>query len=266
MQEIYDRSSGRSTGSSPRRSSPSPLTSLFLIRSNRRLFAQLATLSDQRRELAQQLIADARVDAARDLARAARRVRPDPDRDGLDARPRRTQAPEGSPLRADLREIGEIAQAALDNVRGLSQSLHPSILEELGLDSTIDWYLSTVERQLGIDRALRARGRRRRARRHDSGIHVYRVLQEALNNVARIRGVQRGLGSAPAANADAPRARASKIMARASAPTPRGARRDASAGSGWSTMRERAGLVGGTLELAATRRQAVRWCTLTRAG
>ena len=60
------------------------------------------------------------------------------------------QAPEGSPLRTDLREIAEIAQDALDNVRGLSQSLHPSILEELGLASTVDWYLTTAQKQLGI--------------------------------------------------------------------------------------------------------------------
>ena len=59
-------------------------------------------------------------------------------------------APEGSPLRAELREIGEIAQTTLDNVRGLSQSLHPSILEDAGLERTIEWYLSTLERQLGV--------------------------------------------------------------------------------------------------------------------
>src|SRR5204862_395846 len=57
---------------------------------------------------------------------------------------------ETSPLRADLREVGEVAQTALDSVRGLSQTLHPSILEELGLASTVDWYLTTVERQLGV--------------------------------------------------------------------------------------------------------------------
>ena len=134
-------------------------TGLYLIRSNRRLFAELATLSDQRRELAQTLIQTREAtlgEIARELhdqlgqiltamgsmlGRAAR------------------QAPEASPLRADLREIGEIAQAALDNVRGLAQTLHPSILEELGLESTIDWYLSTVEKQFGIQVAYRARRR-----------------------------------------------------------------------------------------------------------
>ena len=103
-------------------------------------------------------------------------------------------APEGSPLRDELREIGEIAQTALDNVRGLSQTLHPSILEELGLESTIDWYLSTVEKQLGIAVSYERAGT---AVPIDAtvGIHVYRVLQEALNNVARHSGVRRRRGS-----------------------------------------------------------------------
>ena len=51
------RCSGRCTGSWPRRWRRSPPPSLYLIRSNRRLFAELASLSDERRELAQTLIA-----------------------------------------------------------------------------------------------------------------------------------------------------------------------------------------------------------------
>ena len=99
------------------------------------------------------------------------------------------QAPEGSPLRADLREIGEIAQAALDNVRGLAQTLHPSILEELGLESTIDWYLSTVEKQFGIQVAYERAGTPA-AIDATTGIHIYRVLQESLSNVARHSGAK----------------------------------------------------------------------------
>ena len=145
-------------------------TSLYLIRSNRRLFARLDVAVGRAARARAAAHHHARVDAARDRPRAARRVRPDADGDGLDARPRRAAgAAEDSPLRADLREIGEVAQATLDNVRGLSQTLHPSILEEVGLESTIDWYLSTVERQLGITVAYertRTAGAGRRDRRH----------------------------------------------------------------------------------------------------
>ncbi len=50
------RCSARSTGSLPRRSSSLRQRACIVIRANRRLFAELATLSDGRRELAQQLI------------------------------------------------------------------------------------------------------------------------------------------------------------------------------------------------------------------
>ena len=75
-------------------------------------------------------------------------------------------------------------------MRGLSQALHPSILEEAGLESTIEWYLPTVERQVGIAISYERSGP---ARPVDgtAGIHVYRVLQEALNNVARHAGADR---------------------------------------------------------------------------
>ena len=134
-------------------------TSAYLIRSNRRLFAELASLSDQRRELAQNLIA-ARESTLRQISRELH------DEFGqiltaigsMLGRAGRHVA-EDSPLRAELREVGEIAQSTLDNVRSLSQTLHPSILEELGLESTFDWYFSTVEKQLGLTVSYERTGR-----------------------------------------------------------------------------------------------------------
>jgi signal transduction histidine kinase len=160
------------------------LTSLYLIRSNRRLFARLASLSDERREIAQQMIAT-REATLREISRELH------DEFGqiltamgsMLSRAGR-HAPQDSPLRAELREIGVIAQTTLDSVRGLSQSLHPSILEEAGLERTIEWYLSTLERQLDVAVSYEQSGSPFPV---DSsiGIQVYRVLQEALNNVAR---------------------------------------------------------------------------------
>jgi len=150
----------------------------------------LAALSNERRELAQRLIAT-RESTLRELSRELH------DEFGqiltaIGSMLSRAgnHAPEGSPLRNDLREIREVAQTALDNVRGLSQTLHPSILEELGLESTIDWYLSTVEKQLGIQVSYERSGV---SPPIDAtiGIHVYRVLQEALSNVARHSGSDR---------------------------------------------------------------------------
>lgn len=213
---------------------------LFLIRSNRRLFAQLATLSDNRRELAQKLIA-ARESTLREISRELH------DEFGqiltamgsMLGRAGR-HAPEGSPLRGDLREIGEIAQAALDNVRGLSQTLHPSILEELGLESTIDWYLSTVERQLGIQVEYERAGTAAEVD-DTTGIHVYRVLQEAMSNVARHSGVKNARVRLRCGDG----ALALEVEDHGKGLDTGPSRR----GLGLVTMRERAELLGGTLHI-----------------
>jgi signal transduction histidine kinase len=165
------------------------VTSAFLIRSNRRLFAALASLSQQRHELAQRLIATREAT----LKHVARELHDEFGQNltaigsmlGRAAR----HAPDGSPLKSDLREVGEIAQGTLDKVRSLSQMLHPSILEEAGLESTIGWYLSTAERQFGMTLSYDRDGS---AFSLDSAtaIHVYRVLQEAVSNIARHAGVR----------------------------------------------------------------------------
>jgi len=160
------------------------ITSLSLIRNNRRLFARLESLSTQRRELVQKLIS-ARESTLHHIARELH------DEFGqiltaMGSMLRRagTHAPEDSPLGAELREINELAQSTLNNVRSLSQALHPSILDEAGLDSTIEWYLPTVEKQMGLAISYERSGTASPVN-GTASIHVYRVLQEALNNVAR---------------------------------------------------------------------------------
>jgi signal transduction histidine kinase len=165
------------------------LTSLYQIRSNRRLFAQLASLSNQRSELAQKLIAT-QESTLRYISRELH------DEFGqiltavgsLLARAEK-HAPENSPLRSELREVNQITQSALDNVRTLSQALHPVMLDETGLESTIDWYVRTAEKQTGIDITYEKSGSPFPLN-GNPGIHIYRVLQEALNNVARHSGAK----------------------------------------------------------------------------
>jgi signal transduction histidine kinase len=99
------------------------------------------------------------------------------------------QVPEGSPLRVELREVAEIAQSTLDKVRSLSQALHPVMLDETGLESTLDWYLPVAERQAGIRISYEKSGAAYTVD-GNAAIHVYRVIQEALNNVTRHSGAQ----------------------------------------------------------------------------
>lgn len=165
------------------------VTGLYVIQSNRRLFAQLATLSEQRSELAQKLIAT-QESTLRHISRELH------DEFGqiltaVGSMLTRAEkhAPEASVLRAELREVSEIAQSTLENVRSLSQALHPVILDEAGLESTLDWYLSTVERQTGIAIRYEKSGESFPVD-SSAGIHAYRVVQEALNNLTRHSGAK----------------------------------------------------------------------------
>ena len=163
------------------------LTSLYLIRSNRQIFARLAELSEQRSDLAQKLIST-QESTLRHISRELH------DEFGqvltaIGSMLGRAgkHAPEGSPLREDLKEVQEIAQSTLNNIRTLSQALHPVLLEEAGLESTLDWYIPTVGRQTGIALHYEKIGQSFPVET-SAGVHIYRVLQEALNNVSRHSG------------------------------------------------------------------------------
>jgi signal transduction histidine kinase len=165
------------------------LTSLYLIRNNRRLFAQVAELSSQRSDLAQKLIAT-QESTLRHISRELH------DEFGqvltaIGSLIRRTakHLPTDSPVHADLQEVQGIAQSTLDNIRSLSQALHPVLLDEAGLVSTLDWYIPTVERQTGLVLHYEKPGEAYPVGT-SAGVQIYRVLQEALNNVARHSGAK----------------------------------------------------------------------------
>jgi signal transduction histidine kinase len=162
-------------------------TSLYVIRLNRQIFAQLAELSEQRSELAQKLIS-----TQESTLRHISRELHDEFGQVLTAIGSMlgragNQAPEGSPLRQDIQEVREIAQTTLNNIRSLSQALHPVLLEEAGLESTLGWYLPTVEHQTGLKLHYEKSGNSFPVD-GGAGVHIYRVLQEALNNVNRHSG------------------------------------------------------------------------------
>jgi signal transduction histidine kinase len=215
------------------------LTSAYLIRANRQLFAELASLSEQRHELAQKLIATREAT----LRHIARELHDEFGQVltamGLMLERARKHAPDGSPLKTDLREIAEIAQNMLTHVRSLSQTLHPSILEQAGLEGTIDWYLSTVERQTGVA-VVYERDGPAIAIDATSAIHVYRVMQEALNNVARHSGATQAWVRLRS-NGDMIEL---DVEDHGKGTTPAADRR----GLGIVAMRERAEMLGGSLE------------------
>ncbi|MGD8626862.1 MAG: GAF domain-containing sensor histidine kinase [Anaerolineae bacterium] len=74
-------------------------------------------------------------------------------------------------------------QDTLDNVRRFSRDLRPSVLDDLGLLPAIEGLLADLESR-GIETALGIEGRPRRLK-PEAEIDLYRIVQEALNNVRR---------------------------------------------------------------------------------
>jgi len=161
------------------------LTSIYLLDYNRRMFERMADVSRRRGELAQQLIS-----LQENIFRSVSRELHDEFGQILTAigamlhRAGRRETREADLREADLREIQEVVQATLDKVRLLSHALHPVVLDDAGFESAVDAYLPGFEKQTGIKVQYEKAGASRELDR-GVAIHLYRVLQEALNNVAR---------------------------------------------------------------------------------
>jgi signal transduction histidine kinase len=221
------------------------LTSLYLIRSNRRLFSEMAALSEARRDLAQRLITTREAT----FGEIARELHDDLGQVltalGMMIGRAVRLAPSGSPLQSDLHEIGGIAQSALDNVRGLSQTLHPSILHDAGLEETIQWYLDSARRPGATAVTYEQQGTSWPVQ-SAVAIHIYRVLQEALNNVSRHSGSDRAwvrLSFEPASVS-------LEVEDRGRGFNP-DRQRASGDGLGVVTMRERASLIGGSIAFSS---------------
>jgi len=166
-------------------------TSLYLVHYNRRMFEEVALLSGHRSELARQLIS-MQENAFRSISRELH----DDFGQILTAigvmlqRTSRLPALESETLRDDLREVQTIVQDTLEKVRTLSHALHPVILEEIGLEGALEQYLPAFEKRTGVPVALEKSGESRELDR-EIAIHLYRVMQEALNNIAKHSGCSR---------------------------------------------------------------------------
>lgn len=83
-----------------------------------------------------------------------------------------------------FREARGITDRALQQVRDLSQLLHPALLDDLGLPAAIEWYLRRFSARTGIRTELLQEGMETRLAMEIETC-IYRIAQEALTNVAR---------------------------------------------------------------------------------
>jgi signal transduction histidine kinase len=83
-----------------------------------------------------------------------------------------------------LQNTRTITDGALQTVRDLSRLLHPAVLDDLGLPAALDWHLREFGRRHGLAVRIVAVAMEDRLPPAIE-IAVYRIVQEALNNVAR---------------------------------------------------------------------------------
>lgn len=83
------------------------------------------------------------------------------------------------------RELREIVAKTLEEVRRLAHDLRPSTLDNLGLLPTLDWYIRLYQNKTGLEVNFQVKVHdETRVPRHLELV-IYRVLQEALTNIAR---------------------------------------------------------------------------------
>jgi signal transduction histidine kinase len=93
-------------------------------------------------------------------------------------------APGDGRQQAALEAARAIVDRTLQSVRDLSQLLHPAVLDDLGLSEAVRGYLRGFSRRTGI-RADLVEDRLQVRLPADVELCAYRVIQEALTNVAR---------------------------------------------------------------------------------
>jgi signal transduction histidine kinase len=89
----------------------------------------------------------------------------------------------------DVQAVKKIVEDTLQSVRDESQIFRPAILDDFGLQQTLEWFAEQFSRQTGVQ--VHFRGKLSDGfLAPEAAIHVYRIVQEALNNVARHSGAR----------------------------------------------------------------------------
>jgi two-component system sensor histidine kinase UhpB len=148
-----------------------------------------------------------------------------------------SQAPDG--LQTDLIGLQDVVRASLEDVRRIAIELRPEALDDLGLQSALAVLAERFSEQLGLEVAVTIDPDLPLL---EPGVElvVYRVAQEALTNVARHSGARR---------AELRLSAQAGLLTLTVRDRGRGLSSDIRPGTGTRGMRERAALIGGTLNI-----------------
>ena len=91
-------------------------------------------------------------------------------------------------LRPTLESVWDSITELMNRVRALSLDLRPALLDDMGLIPALTWYLDRYTPRTGVQVVLRHEGVNGRFPA-EVEIVAYRIIQEALTNIARYAGV-----------------------------------------------------------------------------
>ncbi len=145
-----------------------------------------------------------------------------------------------------LAEASALTEQTLEQVRELSLNLRPPMLDDLGLVPTLRWYLKQYAKRLNLETEFEALGLEQRLP-SELETALYRVIQEALTNVARhaqasrvqLRLERRGTTIVACIRDNGQGFDVAKVISRKAIIT----------GTGLLGMRERISLLGGRLDI-----------------
>lgn len=150
-------------------------------------------------------------------------------------------------VRRKVEDFSGKLQQCIGSIRGMAYDLRPSALDELGLVRTLDQYCREYTEHTGIETEFVAPGMDAVELSADMEINLYRIIQEALHNVEKHSKADRVSVSLVASYpsvillvTDNGRGFDPESPVRSSGPR---------SGMGLSSMRERARLLGGDLEI-----------------
>jgi PAS domain S-box-containing protein len=89
-------------------------------------------------------------------------------------------------------EVTDMIDEASQQIRTLSHLLHPPLLDEVGLLSAVRWYLDGLTKRSGIQTALEVQPSEFPRLAPELERAIFRIIQEALTNVFRHSGAQKG--------------------------------------------------------------------------
>jgi signal transduction histidine kinase len=96
----------------------------------------------------------------------------------------------GTETSTELGELRQLTEEVVDELRGISRGLRPSVLDDLGLAAAVGRLLGDVEQRTAITTSIGVTGRARRLP-GPLELALFRVAQEALSNAEHHAGAGR---------------------------------------------------------------------------